>query len=654
VGETDRVAGDGNTAATRRRSAWVGGSVAIAGILQFLPGSLDVFHLAPVLSTCASGLIVLAGLVVGELTQRAARRDADRDREAAFGAALLRWPAPALSALTHDAVGVHLPPNDLGYVDRDGDAAMAEAIRSDLMLIVFGPPGAGKTRSALEAVRRATGDDWSTASVLAPRDAAGLDRLIGERRTDVLATSTRAILWLDGLDRFLETLSIDRLEHFLTGVEQSRIVDFIGRLALIRRLLTPSRVDSLHRLVERLRPRRLARWLLRTDRTRVALVATIREDVLDELLSSPSAQGTVLRQVLMRARGLRLPDQFSPAERTRYQASRGRVPTSFGVRAAFPVDWRTGWQGRAQPWLPAVPHKPAPDWVLRWLLSALLLAVAGFVVVGEHYGWTVAKPLKQQVADLKAGGPACERLDAYPAAGAGLRRSSDPNDGVLVTVVAARDCQRSDAVQARRLGTDGRLHEVASLQPPPTPRIGFSCIATDPADPCRVTLQGDSTYIAGAFRDADAETELPAIAALTNTALRIDGLSAPADQLPRAYRDQVSADLGPRSGSVSVSPGCPAGRSCVIGRRAYVASVAPVTADHPALLLLGYPSARGMLGYRMWRLGFDAQGRPRVDTDCIVLRDGRVLRQRVRMSSPEVARVAMQPEQRRQGTQILC
>ena len=91
------------------------------------------------------------------------------------------------------------------------------------------------------------------------------------------------------------------------------------------------------------------------------------------------------------------------------------------------------------------------DWVLRLLTIVWLASFVAFLVVGEHFGWTVADPLKQQVTRIVAKAPGCEHVDAYPPAGAGIERSDSPNDGVLVVVAAAAGCGISDAVRLHRL-----------------------------------------------------------------------------------------------------------------------------------------------------------------------------------------------------------
>jgi tetratricopeptide (TPR) repeat protein len=92
------------------------------------------------------------------------------------------------------------PPRGDTYEARDVDAALDEALRSGGFIIATGPPGAGKTRSMLEALRRV----YPERLLIAPRDAAGLGAIL-----HAPVPYRRAVVWLDELPRFLARDGLD-------------------------------------------------------------------------------------------------------------------------------------------------------------------------------------------------------------------------------------------------------------------------------------------------------------------------------------------------------------------------------------------------------------------------------------------------------------
>ncbi|HVV14101.1 tetratricopeptide repeat protein [Amycolatopsis sp.] len=95
--------------------------------------------------------------------------------------------------------GEPLPP----YVPRTADAELDRALSRGGLVVLQGDSAAGKTRSAYEAVlRNASRLSWRT--LVVPRDTAALRALAG---TSIGLTET--VLWLDDLDRYLSTDSLD-------------------------------------------------------------------------------------------------------------------------------------------------------------------------------------------------------------------------------------------------------------------------------------------------------------------------------------------------------------------------------------------------------------------------------------------------------------
>jgi len=233
------------------------------------------------------------------------------------------------------------------------------------MVVVFGPPGAGKSRSAFEAVRRNAGD----ATVLMPEDAKGLKSLVMHKPSSVLEPGGRGVLWLEGLEHYIEGLDLDALLRFLEWADSSPVI----------------------------------------------LVATIRDDALEGLLQSAARDGLVIRRLLSHGRGIFVSGDFSNAELGAFKRHHGHPPDGPSVVAAFPRSWRGGWAGCAPTPGPAVRPRQrtidGPTAGLSLLFVTLLIAL--FIFAGR-YGWTVAPPVDVQVAELAA--PEAEgQLSAPPA-----------------------------------------------------------------------------------------------------------------------------------------------------------------------------------------------------------------------------------------------
>ncbi|MTD57873.1 tetratricopeptide repeat protein [Amycolatopsis pithecellobii] len=158
------------------------------------------------------------------------------------------WPVPG---------GAAMPP----YVPRTADAALDRALAGGGLVLVQGDAAAGKTRTAYEALlRNASRFGWE--SVMVPRDEAALRELAA-------APPAKAVVWLDDLERYLTTDSLDdTLLRALNGV-------------VLATLRTRARADlgidgdSAHRVLTRVTPVELGRQL---DRTETAAAHRYRDD----------------------------------------------------------------------------------------------------------------------------------------------------------------------------------------------------------------------------------------------------------------------------------------------------------------------------------------------------------------------------------------
>ena len=624
------MAREGRQTGRRGRLTWVGGSVAVAAVLQFLPGMLGTFELQKYVAAAISVLIFLVGLLVGHHSARRAQAAEARERAAALCDALLRWPPPDLSDVSAHDLGVRGSPSGGGaaYIARDRDVDMDTALRQGIMLVVFGPAGSGKSRSALEAAKRWSARGPQAAVVLAPRDADGLELLIGERREDVLGPGTRGLLWLDGLERYLDTLSLDRLRTFVAGEDRPTATDRMRAAAarLTRGAAAPARTPS------------------------VALVATIRDDELEKLLAGSSVEGLVLRQLLGRGAGVPLAGQLSPSELRAFETQHGAPAPVPAVGAAFSTIWEGGWTGEPDA-TPAAAERSAGFDTVGWLLVAATLGCCAVLLfLGGYYGWRIAPSLATQAQSLTARHAACQRAEAHPSKGAGLARTGNPDDGVLLTIVSGHDCPRSDEAGLYRLGTDGRLHDLAALRPALGARRTFSCIGPSQADPCqrhrcagtrRMSLARSGTRTSG--------RELPVLLTMHEDGVALDVLAPRGDDVPLGFDERVQAAACEGwarrrgVGSAQAASGIP---SAFEASPATVAAVAPETGSHPALVLLAYDDGNAELALPHVAARRSTATRRSSREDCLAVREGRVQQMRVKALSDAKVRAAMQTRRR--------
>ena len=153
------------------------------------------------------------------------------------------------------------------YVPRDDDEGLDALIASANAVLLTGPPLAGKSRSAYEALRRIEPDDL----LVAPRDPGSLLGLIEAEESFFDSIRKPAVLWLDDLQDYVNA-------------------------GLTAHLLTP---------------------LVRTE-PRLSLLATIRADQLGTLLSAPGQPGHAMRELRDFFELVELPARASEGEKRRF------------------------------------------------------------------------------------------------------------------------------------------------------------------------------------------------------------------------------------------------------------------------------------------------------------------------------------------------
>lgn len=200
------------------------------------------------------------------------------------------------------------------YVPRDIDADLHAAVRGGGFVLLVGESTAGKTRSAFEAARLLNPDRF----LLSPRNRDGVASVIG-----ALNIRRPYLIWLDDLERFLGP-------EGLTSSVLSRMLD--SGAVIVATMRTPE-----------------------YDR-----FGDHAEAVIDSADYEVWRDG---RDVVRQAKKIRLPRQWSPAERERAQGYRGdrRISRALSASDAFGVAevlaagpelleaWKNAWSPGAHP-----------------------------------------------------------------------------------------------------------------------------------------------------------------------------------------------------------------------------------------------------------------------------------------------------------------
>jgi hypothetical protein len=192
-------------------------TVAAVAILEVLQQTVETFDPRPEISVLIVVAVSFATLALSVLQQRVTRTDQLDD-------ALRGWPLQSAERADPYRYGVFPPrgggaTGDGGYirrgqVDEDIEAALLDS--GSPFVLVTGPRRVGKSRTALEAVQRAMPE----ALIAAPEDGVALRTLLDldpplfSRRSRLprWSRSSRAVLWLDGLNRFFGEIDGDLLD----------------------------------------------------------------------------------------------------------------------------------------------------------------------------------------------------------------------------------------------------------------------------------------------------------------------------------------------------------------------------------------------------------------------------------------------------------
>ena len=173
------------------------------------------------------------------------------------------------------------------YIQRSLDPDLRAALGESPLVVVVGPPKAGKSRSALHAAQAVLPAD---AAVIVPRDGRALGQLleIDPRLRFQGLTEGKRLLWLEGLDSFAESLDAALLDRFSRPERLTR---------------TPSRF-----------PRRRQRQVADPIDPAVKVIATVQTDRWRRLAEGTGLESQAARAVVSRGRFLELSGSLDPAD----------------------------------------------------------------------------------------------------------------------------------------------------------------------------------------------------------------------------------------------------------------------------------------------------------------------------------------------------
>jgi hypothetical protein len=457
-------------------------ALAVLGLSQQLIAKFDLRLPANLLLVGLTGVVgwwAQRLLVLGRRAEAARRADE----------ALAIWPVTTVQEAGEFDLGVYPPmwPGPDAYVTREVDgqlhqaldhgATVADGARSRwwrlfgraqtaeaTFVAVYGPAGSGKSRMAFEGLRRRRGEAW----LLVPEDARSLQSLAGAPPR-LPSNPAGVVLWLDGLERFLDGLSLDSLV----------------------KLAVPGRP--------------------------FCVVATVGEEKLRELVGGGGAEGHVARRFLARATIVHAPAELSGVE---LAAAAGAPPfATLDFSGGFASASRSAWKlsagpvhrvslPPATPWWPrmrdrahALPGQVRHVDPLALSLAVVAIALASWIVhIGVTQGLIKPPPVATQLSDLHRELSSCG-LSFFSTTSAETINRGDP---LIVATDPQRTCPaRADANRPILIydKQHDRLRQVAAFGPPREfgpEGFSFDCRGLDVVDRCWNLLHGGGGGV-GAF-----------------------------------------------------------------------------------------------------------------------------------------------------------
>jgi hypothetical protein len=193
-------------------------------VLQILQQVVGAFNPRASVSALIALTAATATFALDRLRQG---RQAVQERHAALDEALRFWPLRRLGDVDRRRLGVfpakleHGEPADRLYLPGDIDEQLRAAVKPGRFVLVLGRPRVGKSRAALEAARMAMSDE---AWLIVPCDAAGLRAVADAYPPPGAELEEETVLWLDGLERYVEALDAGLLDRILTYTPPPAVV----------------------------------------------------------------------------------------------------------------------------------------------------------------------------------------------------------------------------------------------------------------------------------------------------------------------------------------------------------------------------------------------------------------------------------------------
>ena len=290
-------------------------------VLQALQQAVGAFNPRADIVVAIIVAVSAGTLTLDRLRTRSSEKAAAREQQETLEAAMVNWKPRPFRQIPPEDLGV-FPGRDghgerlgadagddwRGYVERDVDPRLREALKSAPFVLVFGDARAGKTRTTAQVARQVLGD----ALVLIPRSADGLEKFF---EVKPLVDSRRVVLWLDGLERFAKVIDAETLDR-LAGTHASDPDDA-------------------------------------TSGPSITVVATIREGTWDRLLNADGQEGEFGKAVAARARAFRVPTTLdSGKEQSAAHELYPEVELAEGMGAALAASGkderaREGWPAKS-------------------------------------------------------------------------------------------------------------------------------------------------------------------------------------------------------------------------------------------------------------------------------------------------------------------
>ncbi|HEY2141415.1 MAG TPA: hypothetical protein VGG98_05090 [Solirubrobacteraceae bacterium] len=590
-------------------------------LLELVEKQLAVFDLRLEVQAFVSVTVGALGVLLNQIRESRAANNTRAEQVAALDSGMASFTPQLIGEPNAQDLGVNPHGDTLGqYIERDIDKELADTFREVGSVVVVGPRGCGKTRTALQCLA-----EYPRYVLLVPENAAGLSAMISDLNRDalfrVVKNADGAVLWLDDLERFLPELDLDQLDRF-------------QRPGLVR--AAPSTWRSLWE--------RVTFWRDATEDTDapslnlpdVRLLATLNQDRLETLANSAANAETADaartgRRLLARTRGIHLADELTAEEQTRF-AGHGQTSTHTPVSSIFPLEPNVDWQASVSWERKAATASSLKVNLVTVGLALFTIAVAAATVfVGQHLEWTVPPSTAAQVKDIEGTLEPCQK---------GIASSyKDLREGQLFTlIVDSSACPGADELRYYRY-THERLKELFAE----APRAGsgswsVSCIGPGTTSQCEFAV-GHGQLVAAAFREPTRGQLLPLLIYPSGHSdgnaprLRIPFLPKPPRvKDPDAAIERHLRTLALRPGApVDVAASgknpCPRGALCGYPAEALVALPADHH-QHPALLSAGYlasgpPEAPTRLRVEAWEITVPHRGKLAIGKEpCLILDNG--------------------------------